>query len=219
MTLIIIAARRFMSYKYLLRLALLTISQFFFLACLGFTFLALCSQSMEDKRTIKRHRSPSKEGSPSSDGAKTPPPAPSGSPSSLTSPSEVSSRCPHSPVWEHGGFYGKTPVVDLSSSSDEGDLIADVSRGEEFTRRLFSNLNRDVLGPPGDDNIIILSDSDEEGEVREEKATDVEAMPSSAARSPAPTAFAADVDGTYKSNTPDRVVGDTSIGGDEAGFP
>jgi hypothetical protein len=28
-------------------------------------------------------------------------------------------------------------VVDLSSPSDEGDLIADVSRDEEFTRRLL----------------------------------------------------------------------------------
>jgi hypothetical protein len=56
-------------------------------------------------------------------------------------------------------------VVDLSSSSDDGDLITDVSRDEEFTRRLFGDLNRDVLGSPGDVKIIILSDSDEEEEV------------------------------------------------------
>jgi hypothetical protein len=61
------------------------------------------------------------------------------------------------------GSYGKTPVVDLSSSSDKGDLIADVSRDEEFTRRLFADLNRNVLGSPGNDKIIILNDSDEKG--------------------------------------------------------
>jgi hypothetical protein len=59
------------------------------------------------------------------------------------------------------GSSGKAPVVDLSSPSDEGDLIADVSHDEEFTRRLFGYLNRDVLGPPGNNKIIILSDSNE----------------------------------------------------------
>jgi hypothetical protein len=55
-------------------------------------------------------------------------------------------------------------VVDLSSSFDEEGLIADVSRDEEFTGRLFGDLNRDILGSSGDGKIIILSDSDEEEE-------------------------------------------------------
>jgi hypothetical protein len=115
-------------------------------------------------------------------------------------------------------------VVDLSSSFDEGDLIADVSWYEEFTRRLFDNLNRDVLGPPGDGKITILSDSDEEEEeeeeeVREEKAVDAEATPSSVVRSPASTASAADVDGTYKCNTLDRATCGCSNDGDEADLP
>jgi hypothetical protein len=63
-------------------------------------------------------------------------------------------------------------VVDLSLFSDERDLIADVSRDEVFVRRLFGDLNRDVLGPPDDGKIIILSDSDKEEEVREEKVAD-----------------------------------------------
>jgi hypothetical protein len=79
-------------------------------------------------------------------------------------------------VWERGGSSEKALVVDLSSSSDEGDLIADVSWDEEFTRRLFGDLNHNFLGPPSDDNIIILSDSDEEEEVREEKAADVASL-------------------------------------------
>jgi hypothetical protein len=41
MTPIIVAVRSFTNYKYLIRLALISISQFFFLSCLGFTFLAL----------------------------------------------------------------------------------------------------------------------------------------------------------------------------------
>jgi hypothetical protein len=63
-------------------------------------------------------------------------------------------------------------VVDLSLFSDERDLIADVSWDEVFVRRLFGDLNRDVLGPPDDGKIIILSDSDKEEEVREEKVAD-----------------------------------------------
>jgi hypothetical protein len=176
---------------------------------------------MEDKRDTKHTCSPSKEGSPSPDGAKTPPSAPFGSPSSLTSRSEVFSRCPRSLVLEQRGSSRKAPVVDVSSSFDEGDLIADVSRYEEFTRRLFGNLNRDVLGPPGDGKITILSDSDEEEEeeVREEKAVDAEATPSSVVRSPASTASAADVDGTYKCNTLDRATCGCSNDGDKAGLP
>jgi hypothetical protein len=66
-------------------------------------------------------------------------------------------------------------VVDLSLSSGDECLINDTSHDEEFTRRLFSDLNHDVLGPPDDDKIIILSDSDEEEEdVREEKTVGVE---------------------------------------------
>jgi hypothetical protein len=53
-------------------------------------------------------------------------------------------------------------VVNLASYSNEEDLIADVSLDEEFTRRFFGDLNCDVLGPPGDGKIIILSDYDEE---------------------------------------------------------
>jgi hypothetical protein len=80
-------------------------------------------------------------------------------------------------------------VVDLSSSSDEECLITDVSWDEEFTRRLFGDLNHDVLGPPGDGRIIILSDSnEEEEEVCEEKTTGTEDVATSTAVNPASTA-------------------------------
>jgi hypothetical protein len=63
-------------------------------------------------------------------------------------------------VLEQGGSSGKALVVDLSSSSDEGDLISNVSWDEAFASRLFGDPNRDVLGPPDDGKIIVLSDSD-----------------------------------------------------------
>jgi hypothetical protein len=183
---ITIAPRRFTGYKYLLRLTQITISHFFFISHLGFTSLALHLQSMKDKRGTKRAHSPSKEGSSSSSGAKNPPPAPSGLSPPLKSPQEVSSHCP---AHRCGGSSRKALVADLSSSFDEGDLIADVSRDEEFVRKLFGDLNRDFLGPSTDDKIIILSDFDEEEEeVHEEKSADVTVVPSSIARSPAPTA-------------------------------
>jgi hypothetical protein len=129
-------------------------------------------------------------------------------------------------VWEQGGSFGKAPVVDLSSSSDKGDLIADASRNEAFARRLFGDLNRDVLGPPDDDKIIILSDSDEEDEVREEKVTDGKAAPSSAARSLASTAFtdADDAPAGVKNDnsddrTPDQEADSSNDGRNNAGLP
>jgi hypothetical protein len=140
---------------------------------------------MKNKRDTKRSRSPSKEGSPLPSSVSTPP---SGS------PSKVSSRCPRLPVFEQGGPSEKVPVMDLSASSDEEDFIPDISPDEEFARRLFDDLNRDVLGPPDDGNIIILSDSDEEEEVHEDDAADTDAASSSAGRSPAPTTSVVDAD-------------------------
>jgi hypothetical protein len=65
-------------------------------------------------------------------------------------------------VFEQAGSSKQVLVVDLSSSSDEEDFIVDTSWDAEFARRLFGDLNRDVLGPPDDGKVIILSDSDEE---------------------------------------------------------
>jgi hypothetical protein len=53
-------------------------------------------------------------------------------------------------------------VVDLSSSLDEEGHIFDSSWDVEFARRLFGDLNHDVLRPPNDGKVIIISDSDEE---------------------------------------------------------
>jgi hypothetical protein len=170
---------------------------------------------MKDKRGTKRSRSPYKEDSSSSSGGSMPPPVLSGSPPPPGSLLEISSRRPSSLVFEQGGPFEKVSMVDLSSSSDEEGLIPDTLWDEESTKRLFGDLNHNVLGPPGDGKIIILSDSDEEEEeVNEEDATDVEAAPSSVVRSLAPTASADHADDADKGDTPDRAIGGSSSGGD-----
>jgi hypothetical protein len=171
---------------------------------------------MVDKRGTKRSLSPSKEGSSSLSSGSTPPSTLSRSPLPPESLLEISSCRPCSPVFEQGGSSEKVPMVDLSSSSDEEGLIPDTSRDEEFTRRVFSDLNHAVLGSPGDYKVILLSDSDEEEGVCKEDAADTEAVPSSAVKSPAPTASA---DETNKGRSPDRAIGGSSSGRDESGLP
>jgi hypothetical protein len=131
---------------------------------------------MEDKKGIKCERSPSIEGSPLPDDAKTPPPAPSSSLPLLGSLSEVLSRHRYSPVFEQGSASGLTPVSGPSS------LVVDTSRDEEFARKLFADLNRDILRPPDDGKIIIIDDSDDDDEAQEEGTAGIDpiAVPASA---------------------------------------
>jgi hypothetical protein len=146
---------------------------------------------MEDKRGTKCARSPSTKGSSSPCGGSIPPLAPSRSPPPPGSPSEISSHRPCSPVFEQGDPSKKVLVVDLSSSSHEECLIPDILRDEEFTKKLFGDLNHDVLGPPSDCKIIVLCDFvEEEEEVREEKTTDTKTAATSAAVNPISTTFA-----------------------------
>jgi hypothetical protein len=65
-------------------------------------------------------------------------------------------------------------------------LVVDTSRDEEFARKLFGNLNRDILGPPGDGKIIIIGNDDE---VQEEGMTGIDptAVPASTADTPVAT--------------------------------
>jgi hypothetical protein len=77
-------------------------------------------------------------------------------------------------VFEQGNASRTTPMIDLSSSSDEEKFIVVTSRDVELNKKLFSDLNRDILEPPDDDKIIILDDSNDETEAREEKTTGIE---------------------------------------------
>ncbi len=104
--------------------------------------------------------------------------------------------------------------MDLASSSGEEDFIADTSRDVELAKKLFGDLNHDILGPPGDGKIIILSDSDDEDEAHEGAAVNAEAAPPSVVNSPVTPASAFDAD-----ETPDGVQDDSNGDGDEAGMP
>jgi hypothetical protein len=213
-------------YKYSLHLALITISHFFTSLIRVFSLLLVLAM-MEDKRGTKRSHSPSKEGSSSLNGGSTPPPVLSRSPPPPGSLSEISSRRPCLLVFEQGDPSKKVPVVDMSSSSDEEGLIPATSWDEEFTRRLFGDLNRDVLGLPSDGKVIILSDSDEKEEVHEEDVVDAEATPSSAVKSLGPTASTTDVvedpkglqDDNSDGLAPDQERGDGSCGRDKVDSP
>jgi hypothetical protein len=104
--------------------------------------------------------------------------------------------------------------VELALSSGEEESIADTSRDEEFTRKLFGDLNRDILGPPDDGKIIVISDSDDEDETHEDAAVNAEAAPPSATNSTDSPTSASDVN-----EIPDGVSDDNADGGDEAGSP
>jgi hypothetical protein len=65
-------------------------------------------------------------------------------------------------------------MIDLSLSSDEENFNVDTSRDAELVKKLFSYLNRDILGPPGDIKIIVLDDFDDKIEARVEKTAGIE---------------------------------------------
>jgi hypothetical protein len=114
-------------------------------------------------------------------------------------------------MYEHGEPSVGFPVVDLSLEEEEVTPIT--SQDEEITRKLC-DLNRGLLGPLGNDIIIILNDSDVEEEVCKDDRTDAETMPSSARNSPAPSSSTAADDGI-----PHEVQDDSNDGGDEADMP
>jgi hypothetical protein len=74
-------------------------------------------------------------------------------------------------------------------SSGVSSLVVDTSRDEEFVRKLFEDLNCDILGPPSDGKIIVIDDSDNDDEAQEEGTIDIDptTVPASAADAPAGT--------------------------------
>jgi hypothetical protein len=111
-------------------------------------------------------------------------------------------------------------MIDLFLSSDEKNFIPDTSRDTEFTRKLFGDLNHDILGPPGDGKVIILDDSDEEKEVSDEKTTGTELTATSATVNPVLTTSAAvdDVpEGAKNDNSDDQGPDQEASGGNDNG--
>jgi hypothetical protein len=164
---------------------------------------------MEDKRGTKHERSPSAGGSPLPDDAETRPPTPFESLPPSGSPSEVSSRRPCSLVFEQDNTSEKTPMLNPSS------FIVDTSRNEELTRKLFGDLNRDILGPLGNGKIIIIDNSNDDGETQE-KTTDIKstAAPASVDDAPAEARI-----GNSDDQEPDKEVDGSDNNGRSAGDP
>jgi hypothetical protein len=98
------------------------------------------------------------------------------------------SHHPCSPMFEQCNASGKTPMIDISSTSDEENFIIGTSRNAKLTKKLFGNLNRVILGPPDDDKIIILNDSDEENRAPEEKTAGIESTTAFASADPTSSA-------------------------------
>jgi hypothetical protein len=89
-------------------------------------------------------------------------------------------------------------------------LVVDTSHDEEFTRKLFGNLNHDILGPPGDGKIIIIDDSDDDDDAQEEGTAGIDptAVPASATDAPA---------GARVANSDDQGPDQDADGGDDSG--
>jgi hypothetical protein len=111
-------------------------------------------------------------------------------------------------------------MIYLSLSSDEKNFIANTSRDAEFIRKLFGDLNHDILGPLGDSKVIILDNFDEEKEAPDEKTIGTELVATSAAVNPATTTSAATDDapeGTKNGNSDDQGPDQKAYGGNGNG--
>jgi hypothetical protein len=86
----------------------------------------------------------------------------------------------------------------------------DTSHDEEIARKLFSDLNRDILEPPSDSKIIILDDSDDDDEAQEEKTADIESTTAPASVDDAPAEARID-------NSDDQRPNQEVDGGDNSG--
>jgi hypothetical protein len=88
--------------------------------------------------------------------------------------------------------------------------IADTSRDEKINIKLFGDLNHDILEPPGDGRIIILDDSDNEGEAQEETTAEIESSVAPASTNDAPVEARID-------NSDDQGPNQDADGGDNNG--
>jgi hypothetical protein len=93
---------------------------------------------------------------------------------------------------------------------DPSSFIIDTSRYEEFARKLFGDLNRDILGPPDDGKIIILDNSDDDGEAQEEKTAGIESTAGPTSVNDAPA-------GAKIGNSDDQGSDQEVDGGDDSG--
>jgi hypothetical protein len=107
-------------------------------------------------------------------------------------------------VFDQGNASRKILMLEPSS------FIVDTSRDEEIARKLFSDLNRDILGPPSDGKIIILDDSDDDGEAQEETTAEIDSTVAPASTDVAPVE-------ARINNSDDQVPDQEADGGDNSG--
>jgi hypothetical protein len=116
-------------------------------------------------------------------------------------------------VFEQGNASGKTPMIDPFS------FVIDTSRDMKLARKLFGDLKRDILGPPGDGKIIVLDDSNDNTEAQEEKTASIEsiAAPASADLALSAPTSADDAPARTKIGNSDDQGPDQEADGDEGG--
>jgi hypothetical protein len=102
---------------------------------------------------------------------------------------------PPSTMYEHGEPSKGFPMEDLDSEDkDENPDALNTLWDEEIVYKLFDDLNRDLLGLPGDDKVIVINNSGEED--REDNHANADVAPSSLRVSLTPSASTIDDDGT-----------------------
>jgi hypothetical protein len=92
--------------------------------------------------------------------------------------------------------------------SGPSSLIVDTSHDEEFAKKLFNDLNRDILGPLGDGKIIIIDGSDDDEAQEETDGIKPTAIPASVADALA---------GAKVDNSDDQESDQEADGGDDSG--
>jgi hypothetical protein len=128
-------------------------------------------------------------------------------------------------MYEHGEPSEGFLMVDLPLEAEYAAL--DTSQNEDIARKLFNDLNCGLLGPPINDNVIVIHDFEEEDEVREDDRVNAGATPFCLRNSPAPpiSIVAADEaldevqDDINDGSAPDRVQNVNSDGEDGVSTP
>jgi hypothetical protein len=107
-------------------------------------------------------------------------------------------------VFEQGNASEKILMLNHSL------FIVDTSHDEEHAKKLFGELNCDILGSLGDGKIIVLDDSDDDGDAQEVETVDIESTVAPASADDAPVEARID-------NSDDQWPNQEADGGDNSG--
>jgi hypothetical protein len=113
-------------------------------------------------------------------------------------------------MFEQGNAFRKSSMLDPSL------FIADTSRDEKIARKLFGDLNCDILGSPGDGKIIILDDFYDDSKAQEGTTTKIESTTAPASIDDAPAKARID---NSEDQAPNKNVVDRDPRGHSVGNP